>query len=82
MHLTFNMRRLTLAISLIAIFTSLTEPASAGKEGLPGRRSGGGTRLTHSRQKITIKSSNRLHTMAFASRNRVPLALRIKALFS
>jgi acid phosphatase class B len=76
------MRKITLALSLVAIFTSLAEPAAAGKEGLPGRRSGGGTRFTQSRQKITIKTSNRLYTLTFASRNRVPMSLRIKAFCS
>lgn len=75
------MRQLTLALSVITILISLVEPAYAGKQGLPGRRSGGGTRVTQSRQKMMIKTSNRLHTLAFASRNRVPILLRIKALY-
>jgi len=75
------MRQFTLAVSLIALFASFAEPAQAGKEGVPGRRTGGGTRLTQSRIKVAKKPVTRFQALTFASRTNLPTSLKIKALY-
>lgn len=74
------MRQLTIGFSLLALFISISEPVLA-REGVPGRRVGGGTRWTAPKLKPTPSQQNRLNAMAFASRANLPIALKLKAIY-
>jgi hypothetical protein len=74
------MRQVTIGFSLIAMLLSLTEPA-ASKEGVPGRRVGGGTRWTNSNFKQAPSLQSKLSAMSFASRNALPMRLKLKVLY-
>ncbi len=76
------MRRITIGLSLIALIVSLAEPAIAGRQGVPSRRVGGGTRWSAPRPNPTVAVQNKLGALAFASRNNLPTALKLKAMFS
>jgi hypothetical protein len=76
------MRRLAISFSLFALVLSLAAPAKAAREGVPGRRVGGGTRWTTPRIKQPPSMQGKLSAMAFASRTRLPIALRLNALYS
>lgn len=52
------------------------------REGVPGRRSGGGTRWTVTTSSTTASLRNRLAALAFASRTHLPSNLKVKALFT
>ncbi len=76
------MRHITIGFSLLALFVSVTEPAFAGKDGLPGRRVGGGSRYTSQpKLKQSASAATRLTALAFASRGNLPVALRLKAIY-
>jgi hypothetical protein len=76
------MRQITIGFSLLAFFFSITEPAFAGRDGFPGRRVGGGSRHTNQpKLKQTASSTTRLTALAFASRNNLPMALKLKAIY-
>ncbi|UIE38966.1 hypothetical protein [Leptodesmis sichuanensis] len=76
------MRQITIGFSLLALFVSITEPAFAGRDGFPGRRVGGGSRYTQPKFKPSPSAATRLTALAFASRGNLPMALRLKALYS
>jgi hypothetical protein len=76
------MRQLTLVFSVVALVTSLSQLAQATKEGLPGRRTGGGTRFSQAQQQTNTKVSQRFHALAFASRTNLPTALRVRVIYS
>jgi len=63
------MRHFTIGISLLALLISVATPAIA-KEGVPGRRVGGGTRWTAPRSNPGATLHTKLSAMAFASRSR------------
>lgn len=75
------MRHLTISFSILALVIAIAEPALAGKDGVPGRRVGGGSRWTQPRPKQTRTPQTRLNAMAFASRNHLPMALKLKAIY-
>lgn len=74
------MRQITIGVSLFALLVSSANPAMADREGVPGRRVGGGTRWTAPRTKQSASLHNKLSAMSFASRNHLPLALKFKAI--
>lgn len=76
------MRRITLGLFIVALMVALTEPAIAGRQGVPGRRVGGGTRWTAPRLKQPPTPQAKLNAMMFASRVNLPPSLRLKALYS
>ncbi len=77
------MRHITIGFSLLALFISIAEPAFAGRDGFPGRRVGGGSRYTSQpKLKQSASAATRLTALAFASRGNLPMALRLKALYS
>lgn len=76
------MRHITIVISLVIVFFASIEPAIAGKQGVPGRRVGGGTRWTTPPLKQAASPQRKLSAIAFASRNNLPISLRFKALYS
>lgn len=76
-----TMRQLTLTLLLVALVTSFSQPAQATKEGLPSRRTGGGTRFSQPRQQTSTKVSQRFHALAFASRTNLPTVLRVRAIY-
>ncbi len=76
------MRQLAISFSLCALVLSLATPAMADREGVPGRRVGGGTRWTAPRTKQPPSIQGKLSAMAFASRTRLPKSLRLKAIYS
>lgn len=76
------MRQLAISISLLTVFLAFSETALAEREGVPGRRVGGGTRWTASRYKRTVSMQAKLSAMAFASRAQLPKSLKVKALYS
>ncbi len=75
------MRQLTIGFSLLALILSFANPALADREGVPGRRVGGGTRWTSPRMKQAPSLQNKLSAMAFASRTRLPLSLKLKLIY-
>ncbi|MEX0272363.1 hypothetical protein AB3R30_24925 [Leptolyngbyaceae cyanobacterium UHCC 1019] len=75
------MRHLTIGLSLLAILFSTAEPSFAGKDGVPSRRVGGGTRWTQPKSKQFPSAHSKLSAMTFASRNNLPIALRLKAIY-
>jgi hypothetical protein len=75
------MRQITIGFSILALFFSVVEPAFAGRDGVPGRRVGGGSRWTQPRTKQSASAQTRLTAMAFASRNHLPVALKLKAIY-
>ena len=76
-------RRIATFVSLTALLLSYIAPAAAKNDpnGIPGRRTGGGTRWTVPNPKQTISLRNKLSAMTFASRNHLPMDLKLKALF-
>ncbi|PSB32662.1 hypothetical protein [Stenomitos frigidus] len=75
------MRQLAIVFSLFTLLLSLAAPAMADREGVPGRRVGGGTRWTTPRIKQHHSMQGKLSAMAFASRTRLPIALKLRALY-
>ena len=75
------MRQITILVSLIALFFTSIEPAIAGRQGVPGRRVGGGTRWTTPPLRQAASPQKKLKAMAFASRNNLPISLRLKTLY-
>lgn len=75
------MRQLTIGFSLLALILSFASPAEAGREGVPGRRVGGGTRWTAPRIKQPPSMRSKLSAMAFASRTHLPIALKLRVLY-
>lgn len=76
------MRQITIGFSLFALVVSLGKPALAEKEGVPGRRVGGGTRWSEPRLKPAPTMQTKLAAVTFASRCRLPKELKIKAMYS
>lgn len=76
-----SMRQITLGFSLLALVLSSAEPVLAGRDGVPGRRVGGGTRFTQPKIKISPSQQARLSAMTFASRSKLPIALKLKAIY-
>lgn len=74
------MRQLTIGISLFALLLWSASPALAGREGVPGRRVGGGTRWNTPRIKSSPSLQSKLSAMSFASRTRLPMSLKLKAM--
>ncbi|MBW4472389.1 MAG: hypothetical protein KME45_18745 [Stenomitos rutilans HA7619-LM2] len=75
------MRQLMIGVSLLALMLSLASPAKAEREGVPGRRVGGGTRWTAPWPKQPPSLHTKLSAMAFASRAGLPLSLKLKAIY-
>jgi hypothetical protein len=75
------MRHLTIGLSLLAIFFSAAEPSFAGGDGVPSRRVGGGTRWTQPKLKQSPSAYSKLSAMTFASRNNLPIAFKLKAIY-
>ncbi|MBW4696004.1 MAG: hypothetical protein KME27_30175 [Lyngbya sp. HA4199-MV5] len=75
------MRQLMIGFSLLALMLSLASPAKADRDGVPGRRVGGGTRWTAPWLKQTPSFQHKLSAMAFASRTGLPLSLKLKAIY-
>lgn len=75
------MRYLTVGFSLLAILFSAAEPSFAGRDGVPSRRVGGGTRWTQPKLKQSPSAHAKLSAMAFASRNKLPIAFRLKTIY-
>lgn len=75
------MRYLTVGFSLLAILFSTAEPSFAGGNGVPRRRVGGGTRWTQPQLKQLPSAHSKLSAMAFASRNNLPIAFKLKAIY-
>lgn len=76
------MRQLTICFSLLTLMLSLATTATAAdREGVPGRRVGGGTRWTAPRLKPSHSMQGRISAMAFASRTGLPISLRFKAIY-
>lgn len=75
------MRQLTIGFSLLALVLSLANPAKAERDGVPGRRVGGGTRWTAPRLKQPPSMQGKFSAMAFASRARLPMSLKLKAIY-
>jgi hypothetical protein len=75
------MRHITIGLSILALLFSIAEPAFAGREGVPGRRVGGGSRWTQPKVKQSVSAQTRLTAMTFASRNNLPVALKLKAIY-
>jgi hypothetical protein len=76
------MRQITISFSLFTLLLSSINPGLAEDEGVPGRRVGGGTRYTSPKIKPSTTIQNRLSAMGFASRTHLPIALRMKAMYS
>jgi hypothetical protein len=77
-----TMRQITASFSLLTLFLSLIDPASAGeRQGVPGRRVGGGTRFTQPKVKQSPSRQARLAAMSFASRANLPISLKLKAIY-
>lgn len=76
------MRQITIGFSILALLFAIAEPALAGKPGVPGRRVGGGTRWTQPKPNLSATTQTRFNAMAFASRNNLPISLKLKALYS
>jgi hypothetical protein len=74
------MRQLTISISLLALLLWSASPALAGREGVPGRRVGGGTRWTTPRVKSSPNLQGKLSAMSFASRAKLPMSLKLKVM--
>ena len=81
-HLSLStfMRQIIVSFSLLALILSLASPAKAERQGVPGRRVGGGTRWTAPRTKQPSSMQSKLSAMAFASRTHLPFALRFRVL--
>jgi hypothetical protein len=75
------MRQLTIGFSLLAMFFSATEPSLAGKDGVPSRRVGGGTRWTQPKLKQSPSTQSKLSAMTFASRTHLPMAFKLKVIY-
>jgi hypothetical protein len=77
------MRQMTIGFSLIALILFLAEPALAGRQGVPGRRVGGGTRWSapHSNLKSTLALQEKLGTLALSPRDKLPLSQYVKAIY-
>lgn len=78
---TMSMRQITLGFSMLALIFSIAEPALAGRDGVPGRRVGGGTRFTQPKTKSSPSHQTRLSALTFASRSKLPMALKLKAIY-
>jgi hypothetical protein len=78
---TKSMRQLTIVFSLLALFFSAIEPSFAGGDGVPKRRVGGGTRWTQPNPKQFPSAQSQLSAMTFASRNKLPIALKLKVIY-
>lgn len=76
------MRQITIGLSIVALLFSVVEPAFAGRDGVPGRRVGGGSRWTQPKTKQSPTAQTRLNAMTFASRTHLPIALKLKAIYS
>jgi hypothetical protein len=76
------MRQITIGLSIVALLFSVVEPAFAGRDGVPGRRVGGGSRWTQPKSKQSPTAHTRLTAMTFASRTHLPIALKLKAIYS
>ena len=76
-------RQIATVVSLVAFFLSYMAPASAkdNPNGIPGRRTGGGTRWTMPNPKQAVSLRNRFTALTFASRSHLPVNLKLKALF-
>lgn len=74
------MRQLTIGFSILALLFAVVEPAFAGRDGVPGRRVGGGSRWTQPKAK-SPSAHTRLTAMTFAARNNLPIALKLKAIY-
>ncbi|EKQ70772.1 hypothetical protein OsccyDRAFT_1077 [Leptolyngbyaceae cyanobacterium JSC-12] len=74
-------RQITVGFSILALMFSVVEPALAGRDGVPGRRVGGGSRLTQPRMKPSPSAQTRLTALSFASRTNLPTALKLKAIY-
>lgn len=75
------MRQFTIGFSLFALMLSFASPAKAGRDGVPGRRVGGGTRWTAPQLKQPPSMQGKLSAMVFASRSRLPIALKLRVLY-
>jgi hypothetical protein len=83
------MRHFAIGVSLLALLLATVAPARSeeGREGVPGRRVGGGTRWAHQQQKRAIlhNQPSSLHrkfsAMAFASRTQLPQELKLRILY-
>lgn len=76
------MRHITIGLSILALLFAVVEPAFAGRDGVPGRRVGGGSRWTQPKSKPSPTAQTRLAAISFASRNNLPIGLRLKAIYS
>ena len=84
------MRQLAIGFSLLALLLLAVAPARAeeGREGVPGRRVGGGTRWGYqSYGQAVLRNqprvlSRKLSAMSLASRTRLPQELKLRALYS
>ena len=84
------MRQCAIGVSLLVILLAAAAPALAedGRDGVPGRRVGGGTRWTHQQhrqaaafQKRPSALQRKLSAMAFASRTYLPRELKLRVLY-
>jgi len=77
------MLRITMIVSLVAIVFAQMLPVKAAesREGVPGRRSGGGTRWTAPKANKVASLRQKFAAATFASRAHLPLNLRLKAFF-
>lgn len=75
------MRQITIGVSILALIFAIAEPVCAGKQGVPGRRVGGGTRWTQPKPNLTTSVQTRLNAMSFASRTNLPISLKLKAIY-
>ncbi len=61
------MRQITIFLSISAFMVAMAEPAMAGRKGVPGRRVGGGTRVTAPLIQELSSVQSELSPAAFAS---------------
>ncbi len=78
------MLRVIVIISLLATVFAQISPVVAGesREGVPGRRTGGGTRWAAPRANRSGLLRSNLAASAFASRTQVPMQLDLRAFFT
>lgn len=79
--ITSTMRQITIGVSLFALLVSAANPAMADREGVPGRRVGGGTRWATPRPKQVASVQGKLSAMTFASRVHLPMNLKLKIIY-
>lgn len=75
------MRLLTIGFSLTAVILAFSDPAVAVKEGVPGRRVGGGTRWTAPRPRQATSLHNKLSVMSVASRAHLITCVKLEILY-